>query len=244
VVHRPEPSCWTGFWRSLVRAALAGDRHRRCRQASGRQRHNRVPRAQRTGTCSEGLRRQIAAVINELDYVPDRNARALAWARTDVIGIPMPSPTNNMFAEVVRDIYDGLSASHLQIQLANTHYSGLEEERVLQVSLSQRPFSRRACQGFRRSMRCSATMTTWRLACCSNAIARRLQYLAGSGSPGSTISTWWASPSLHGPAFIRTGTRSVAARSLWSALPSPAPDRISRSSTSKLMPREVRLGPL
>ena len=88
---------------------------------------------------SEDLRRQIAAVIDELGYVPDPNARALASVRTDVIGVLVPSLTNNVFAEVVRGIYDGLGDSHLQVQLGNTHYSGLEEERLLRVFLSQRP---------------------------------------------------------------------------------------------------------
>ena len=88
---------------------------------------------------SEDLRRQIARVVDELGYVPDPNARALASARADVIGVLVPSLTNNVFAEVVRGIYDGLDDSRLQIQLGNTHYSGLEEERLLRVFLSQRP---------------------------------------------------------------------------------------------------------
>jgi len=88
---------------------------------------------------SPELRLQIERVVEQLGYVPDRNARALASARADVIGVLVPSLTNNVFAEVVRGIYDGLGDSHLQVQLGNTHYSGLEEERLLQVFLSQRP---------------------------------------------------------------------------------------------------------
>jgi LacI family transcriptional regulator, gluconate utilization system Gnt-I transcriptional repressor len=88
---------------------------------------------------SPGLRSQVAAAVAELGYVPDRNARALASARADVVGVLVPSLTNNVFAEVVRGIYDGLGDSHLQVQIGNTHYSGLEEERLLQVFLSQRP---------------------------------------------------------------------------------------------------------
>jgi LacI family gluconate utilization system Gnt-I transcriptional repressor len=88
---------------------------------------------------SPELRRQVAAAVAELGYVPDRNARALASARADVIGVLVPSLTNNVFAEVVRGIYDGLAGSHLQVQIGNTHYSGVEEERLLKVFLSQRP---------------------------------------------------------------------------------------------------------
>lgn len=85
------------------------------------------------------LRRQISAAVEELGYVPDSNARALASARADVIGVLIPSLTNNVFAEVVRGIYDGLGDSNLQVLLGDTHYSGMEEERLLRVFLGQRP---------------------------------------------------------------------------------------------------------
>lgn len=88
---------------------------------------------------SEELRAQITAAIEELGYVPDRNARALASARADMLAVLVPSLTNNVFAEVVRGIYDGLSDTHLQIHMGNTHYSGLEEERLLRVFLGQNP---------------------------------------------------------------------------------------------------------
>jgi LacI family gluconate utilization system Gnt-I transcriptional repressor len=89
---------------------------------------------------SADLRAQIMAAVDELGYVPDRNARALASASADVVAVLVPSLTNSVFAEVVRGIYDGLADNlHLQIHLGNTHYSGLEEERLLRVFLSQRP---------------------------------------------------------------------------------------------------------
>ncbi len=91
------------------------------------------------GRVSEDLRRQIQRAVDELGYVPDPNARALASAQTEVFGVLVPSLTNSVFAEVVRGIYDGLSDSPFRIQIGNTHYSGLEEERLLQVFLSQRP---------------------------------------------------------------------------------------------------------
>ncbi|MEQ1954117.1 LacI family DNA-binding transcriptional regulator [Mesorhizobium sp. CN2-181] len=91
------------------------------------------------GRVSDELRRQIEAAVETLGYVPDPNARALASARADVIGVLVPSLTNNVFADVVRGIYDGLGDRSFQIQMGNTHYSGLEEERLLQVFLGQRP---------------------------------------------------------------------------------------------------------
>lgn len=88
---------------------------------------------------SQDLRRQIQRAVDELGYVPDPNARALASARAEVFGVLVPSLTNNVFAEVVRGIYDGLSDKPYRIQIGNTHYSGMEEERLLQLFLSQRP---------------------------------------------------------------------------------------------------------
>jgi len=85
------------------------------------------------------LRRQITDAVVSLGYVPDPNARALASARADVIGVVVPSLTNNVFADVVRGVYDGLGDGRFQIQLGNAHYSGVEEERLLRVFLGQRP---------------------------------------------------------------------------------------------------------
>lgn len=88
---------------------------------------------------SQELRSQIEAAVDTLGYVPDRNARALASARADLVAVLVPSLTNSVFAEVVRGLYDELGDSSLQIHIGNTHYSGLEEERLLRVFLSQRP---------------------------------------------------------------------------------------------------------
>ena len=88
---------------------------------------------------SQDLRRQISAAVKTLGYLPDTNARALASARANVVGVLIPSLTNSVFADVVRGIYDGLSDTSFQIQIGNTHYSGMEEERLLKVFLGQRP---------------------------------------------------------------------------------------------------------
>ncbi|MCX7303854.1 MAG: LacI family DNA-binding transcriptional regulator [Hyphomicrobiales bacterium] len=107
---------------------------------------------------SESLRQQIQRAVDELDYVPDPNARALASARAEVFGVLVPSLTNNVFAEVVRGVYDSLSDTHFRVQLGNTHYSAVEEVRLLQLFLSQRlgarmdPRSQRRLAGYRAAM--------------------------------------------------------------------------------------------
>jgi LacI family gluconate utilization system Gnt-I transcriptional repressor len=132
--------------------ALSSEERSRTRRGGGRPTLSDVARRAGVGAItvsralrepervSPDLRAQINAAIDELGYVPDRNARALASASADVVAVLVPSLTNAVFAEVVRGIYDGLADSpHLQIHLGNTHYSGLEEERLLRVFLSQRP---------------------------------------------------------------------------------------------------------
>ena len=88
---------------------------------------------------SKDLRTQIEAAVQSLGYVPDPNARALASARTDVVGVLVPSLTNIVFADVLRGISDGIEGSRFQVQLGNTHYSAMEEERLLRLFLKQRP---------------------------------------------------------------------------------------------------------
>lgn len=88
---------------------------------------------------SPELRERIDAAVARLGYVLNPNARALASVRSDVIGVLIPSMTNNVFADVLRGIHDGLGGSQMQIQFGNTHYSAAEEERLIKVFLGQHP---------------------------------------------------------------------------------------------------------
>lgn len=88
---------------------------------------------------SVGKRARVETAAKELGYVPNLAARALASQRTEVIGVLIPSLTNNVFADVLRGIYDALDDSRYSIQLANTRYSILQEERLLRLFLAQKP---------------------------------------------------------------------------------------------------------
>jgi LacI family transcriptional regulator, gluconate utilization system Gnt-I transcriptional repressor len=99
-----------------------------------------VSRALRTPeVVSQAVRDRVQAVVEELGYVTDPAASALASSRSDVIGVLIPSVTNNVFADVLRGIYSVLEAERFRLQLANSRYSPLEEERLLRIFLSQRP---------------------------------------------------------------------------------------------------------
>ncbi|MDQ0322106.1 LacI family gluconate utilization system Gnt-I transcriptional repressor [Pararhizobium capsulatum DSM 1112] len=127
------------------------DAKNRARRSSGRPTLADVARRAGVGTItvsralrdpkrvSVERRDRIFTAIDDLGYVLNPNASALASARAAVIGVLVPSLTNNVFAEVLRGIHDGLRDSRLQIQFANTHYSDVEEERLLRVFLSQHP---------------------------------------------------------------------------------------------------------
>lgn len=88
---------------------------------------------------SVGKRARVESAAKELGYVPNLAARALASQRTEVIGVLIPSLTNNVFSDVLRGIYDASEGSRYSIQLANTRYSILQEERLLRLFLAQKP---------------------------------------------------------------------------------------------------------
>jgi LacI family gluconate utilization system Gnt-I transcriptional repressor len=88
---------------------------------------------------SLGKRVRVESAAKELGYVPNLAARALASQRTEVIGVLIPSLTNNVFSDVLRGIYDALGGGRYSIQLANTRYSILQEEKLLHLFLAQKP---------------------------------------------------------------------------------------------------------
>lgn len=82
---------------------------------------------------------RIEKAVADLGYVPNYAAQALASKRTNVIGALIPSVTNNVFSDVLRGIYDAIDGTRYQLQLGNTRYSAIEEEKLLRTFLSQRP---------------------------------------------------------------------------------------------------------
>jgi len=88
---------------------------------------------------SVAKRTRVESAAKELGYVPNLAARALASQRTEVIGVLIPSLTNNVFSDVLRGIYDASEGSRYSIQLSNTRYSILQEEKLLRLFLAQKP---------------------------------------------------------------------------------------------------------
>ncbi|HEX9214620.1 MAG TPA: LacI family DNA-binding transcriptional regulator [Bradyrhizobium sp.] len=88
---------------------------------------------------SVAKRTRVDSAARELGYVPNLAARALASQRTEVIGVLIPSLTNNVFSDVLRGIYHASENSRYSIQLSNTRYSILQEEKLLRIFLAQKP---------------------------------------------------------------------------------------------------------
>lgn len=88
---------------------------------------------------SEELRRRVQQAIDALGYIPNQSASSLASARSGVIGVSIPSLSNVVFNDVLSGIYDVAGASGYKVLLVDTHYSPLEEERMVRTLLSQSP---------------------------------------------------------------------------------------------------------
>jgi LacI family gluconate utilization system Gnt-I transcriptional repressor len=88
---------------------------------------------------AEEARQRVLATVKQLNYMPDPAASALASTRTNVIGVLIPSVTNNVFSAVLSGIYDGVEGSRFHLQLANTRYRVGEEEKLLRIFRSQKP---------------------------------------------------------------------------------------------------------
>lgn len=88
---------------------------------------------------SADVRKRVLDAVRKLDYVPNSAASALASLRTNVIGVLIPSVTNNVFSAVLQGIYDGVDDVPYQLQLGNTRYRVGEEEKLLRLFQSQKP---------------------------------------------------------------------------------------------------------
>lgn len=88
---------------------------------------------------SEPLRQQVQKAVDSLGYIPNQYASSLASAKSKVIGVAIPSLSNIVFTDVLRGIYDVMGTAGYKVLLVDTHYSPLEEEKMIRTLLSQAP---------------------------------------------------------------------------------------------------------
>lgn len=91
------------------------------------------------GYASDAARLRVLAAAAEIGYVPNRIAGSLASQRTNLVGVLVPSITNNVYAQVLAGIAKGLDASKLQPVFGITGYQPTTEEALVREMLSWRP---------------------------------------------------------------------------------------------------------
>ncbi|MCE3264922.1 MAG: LacI family DNA-binding transcriptional regulator [Pseudoduganella sp.] len=85
------------------------------------------------------LRARVEQAVQELGYVPNRAARALASACSRVIVVLVPSLSNAVFTAVLAGVQDALDPCNYQILIGNTRYCDAQEEKLLLAYLQSNP---------------------------------------------------------------------------------------------------------
>jgi LacI family transcriptional regulator len=80
----------------------------------------------------------VRAAVARLDYRPNRAARALRAQTTGLIGMVVPSVANPFFAELIGAVERRLHESELELILAESGDSPLDEKRRLQVLIDRK----------------------------------------------------------------------------------------------------------
>ena len=84
-------------------------------------------------------RARVAAAVSSLGYVPNPAAQALASARSRIIGVVIPSLTNQIFGDLLSGVMDALEGGPYTPQFVNTRYRLSREEDLLRIFATQRP---------------------------------------------------------------------------------------------------------
>lgn len=77
--------------------------------------------------------------MRELGYVPNLVAGSLASARTNSIGVLVPTIANSIFADTVQGLSDTLEPLGYAVLLAQSGYDDEREDRMLSALLARRP---------------------------------------------------------------------------------------------------------
>ncbi len=83
------------------------------------------------------LRDRVMAAVAELGYVPNLAAQTLASARSNIIGVIVPSISNSVFVETLAGIRDRASVAGYQVIIGETLYSADLERQLLSTQLGR-----------------------------------------------------------------------------------------------------------
>lgn len=99
-----------------------------------------VSRALRTPSkVSDSKLKKVNAAVKKLGYLPNLSASTLASSQTSTVVVMIPSVSNHVFVNVLRGIEAAFDGTKLTIQIGNTGYDPLEEERMLRSALNPTP---------------------------------------------------------------------------------------------------------
>jgi LacI family transcriptional regulator, gluconate utilization system Gnt-I transcriptional repressor len=79
------------------------------------------------------------AAADELGYVPDPAARALASARSAHVAVLIPLLSNTLFVDLLEAVHATLMPAGYQTLIGVTHYHAQEEEQLLRSYMAHRP---------------------------------------------------------------------------------------------------------
>ncbi len=79
------------------------------------------------------------AAADELGYVPDPAARALASARSSHVAVLIPLLSNTLFVDLLEAVHATLMPAGYQTLIGVTHYNAQEEEQLLRSYMAHRP---------------------------------------------------------------------------------------------------------
>lgn len=85
---------------------------------------------------SEAIREKVEQAVEDLGYIPNRAPDILSNAKSNAIGVLVPSLTNQVFAEVIRGIESVTTPAGYQTMIAHYSYSEELEEQSIASLLS------------------------------------------------------------------------------------------------------------
>ena len=88
---------------------------------------------------AQELVQRVKAAAEQLGYVPDPAARALASQRSVQVPVLVPLLSNTLFVDVLEAVHRTLFPQGYQALIGVTHYDPQEEEQLLRTYLAHRP---------------------------------------------------------------------------------------------------------
>jgi LacI family gluconate utilization system Gnt-I transcriptional repressor len=109
---------------------------------------------------SQTLREKVLRAVEELGYVPNRMAGALASAESRVVTVIVPSLANAVFIEVIQGVQEVLEEAGYQLLLGNTQYDLKREQELTATLLGWSPAGV-IMAGLRHTERTRAMLQAW-----------------------------------------------------------------------------------